>query len=489
MKLKRLIMPLPYRRLVIAFVAGFCVMVFELVAARVMSPVVGASTYVWASIIGVIIAAMSLGYWLGGVLADARSRDGDVAWLLLGAALLMLTMLCQYHDILRWVAQLPIDIRLQATVAASLLFAPTSLVLGAVSPYLVERQTETLARTGRSVASLSAVNSIGGIVGTFAAGFFLFGWLGIHDVLVVLISLLVLASWLVVPGQRWQWRLVVSVLCVGLALGYRIAPVARAQAAQTIDTAAAHYTLQQWHRQDGAIIRGIASGPAGVQSGVVVGQPQQLPFWYTRQMMQAVERAPQRQRILVLGGGTFTVPRLLAQRYPQSQIDVVEIDPGLLPIARQYFYYRDPANVWPIFQDARVFLERSTEQYDIVLVDVYNDGDIPASLATHEYATALKRHLRPQARVVVNMIASRQPACQPLFAAQDAPYAALLGQGSFRYERADGWDYTNVVATYGGDTAHQPASFASQPPYHDDYAPMERLRQECREVSERNARS
>lgn len=94
MKLKRLIIPLPYRRLVIAFVAGFCVMVFELVAARVMSPVVGASTYVWASIIGVIIAAMSLGYWLGGVLADARSRDGDVAWLLLGAALLMLTELC-----------------------------------------------------------------------------------------------------------------------------------------------------------------------------------------------------------------------------------------------------------------------------------------------------------------------------------------------------------------------------------------------------------
>ena len=335
MKLKRLMMPLPYRRLVIAFVAGFCVMVFELVAARVMSPVVGASTYVWASIIGVIIAAMSLGYWLGGVLADTRSRDGDVAWLLLGAALLMLTELCQYHDILRWVAQLPIDIRLQATVAASLLFAPTSLVLGAVSPYLVERQTETLARTGRSVASLSAVNSIGGIVGTFAAGFFLFGWLGIHDVLVVLISLLVLASWLMVPGQRWQWRVVVSVLCVGLALGYRVAPVVQAQAAQTIDTAAAHYTLQQWRRQDGAIIRGIASGPAGVQSGVVVGQPQQLPFWYTRQMMHAVERAPQRQRILVLGGGTFTVPRLLAQRYPQSQIDVVEIDPGLVPIARQ----------------------------------------------------------------------------------------------------------------------------------------------------------
>ena len=72
MKMKRLMMPLPYRRLVIAFVAGFCVMVFELVAARVMSPVVGASTYVWASIIGVIIAAMSLGYWLGGVLADTR---------------------------------------------------------------------------------------------------------------------------------------------------------------------------------------------------------------------------------------------------------------------------------------------------------------------------------------------------------------------------------------------------------------------------------
>ncbi|MDO4660644.1 MAG: fused MFS/spermidine synthase [Candidatus Saccharibacteria bacterium] len=480
MKLKQLMMPLPYRRLVIAFVAGFCVMVFELVAARVMSPVVGASTYVWASIIGVIIAAMSLGYWLGGVLADTRSRDGDVAWLLLGAALLMLTMLCQYHDILRWVAQLPIDVRLQATVAASLLFAPTSLVLGAVSPYLVERQTDTLARTGRSVASLSAVNSIGGIVGTFAAGFFLFDWLGIHDVLVVLISLLVLASWLMVPGQRWQWRVVVSVLCVGLALGYRVAPVVRAQAAQTIDTAAAHYTLQQWRQQDGAIIRGIASGPAGVQSGVSVLRPNDLVFWYTQQMARAVERVPHKQRILVLGGGTFTLPRYLAQRYPDSRIDVVEIDPGLLPVAQQYFFYNNPRNVRPIFQDARVFLERTTERYDVVLVDVYNDGDVPASLVTEEYAAALRRHLQPHTQVVVNMIASRQPACLPLFATQDAPYTRLLGPGRFYYRQPDG-SYSNIVAIYGHEQPQtgQSAPFARQAPYRDNYAPLERLRQQC----------
>ena len=105
------------------------------------------------------------------------------------------------------------------------------------------------------------------------------------------------------------------------------------------------------------------------------------------------------------------------------------------------------------------------------------------------YATALKRHLRPQARVVVNMIASRQRPVSHCLLLRMRRMLLYWGRGVSVMSGRDGWDYTNVVATYGSDTAHQPAPFASQPPYHDDYAPLERLRQECREVSERNARS
>ena len=473
-----------YYRLIIAFVAGFCVMVFELVAARLMSPVVGTSTYVWTSIIGVIVAAMSLGYWVGGVVADKRSRDSDVVCLLLGAALCMVLALYQQQSLLRWVASLEIDLRLQATIAACVLFAPSSFVLAALSPYLAKLQTESLTVAGRSIASLSAVNAVGSIVGTFSAGFFLFGWMGVQHVFVLLIALLVATSWLDRPRWRWRWRLGMSLVFCGLITLYIITPTIRAMSMRTVDTAAAHYTIQQWVDETGTEIRGISSGPAGVQSGVDIHQPDRLVFWYTQQLATAVERAPRKQRILVLGGGTFTLPQYLAQRYPQSYIDVVEIDPGLLSIARHHFFYRDPPNVRPIFQDARVFLERTSDRYDIVLVDVYNDGDIPSSLVTQEYAQALQRHLHDHSRIAVNMIASLQPACQPLFAAQDAPYAMIRGQGVFSFQRGQ-TQYGNVVAVYGGDD-RQPVLSRQQAPYRDDFVPLERLRQTCRvQVGER----
>ncbi len=465
------------RRLAIAFVSGFSVMVFELIAARLMSPVVGTSTYVWTSIIGVIVAAMSLGYWAGGILADKRSRDSDVVCLLLFAALCMVCALYQQRSLLQWVASLEIDIRLQATIAACVLFAPSSFVLAALSPYLAKLQTESLTVAGRSVASLSAVNAVGSIVGTFSAGFFLFGWLGVQSVFVLLIAILVATSWLDNPGWRWRWRIGVSILFLVLIIIYIATPTPRKVSTQAVDTASAHYTIQQWVK-DGKEIRGIMSGPAGVQSGVDIHQPDRLVFWYTQQLANAVERAPHKRRILMLGGGTFTLPQYLARRYPQSHIDVVEIDPGLLPIARQYFFYRDPPNVRPIFQDARVFLEQTNDRYDVVLVDVYNDGDIPSSLVTNEYAQALQRHLYDHSRIAVNMIASLQPECRPLLAAQDAPYSSIRGQGVFSLHQR--YEQNNIIAIYGGNNEHKrPELFSGQTPYSDDFVPLERLRQTC----------
>ena len=473
--------PMHKTYLLIAFITGFVLMVFEMVAARLMSPVVGGSTYIWASIIGVIIAAMSLGYFVGGVVADKRGSRRDVVWALFGVALLILLTTYQYAWLFEVSSVWRVDVRLQATLVAMVLFAPTSFMLGAISPYLVKLQTKSLDEAGRSVASLSALNSLGGIVGTFIAGFFLFGWLGARESLAILIVLVVGSSWLLVPKEEWRLRVVGSFACVVLA-GLSLISSEHVRSI-AIDTTAAHYEVREWQEDQSKRIRGILSGTGGIQSGIRIDKPDELVFWYTQEMANIVEAVPHKENILVLGGGTFTLPRYLAKTYPTANIEVVEIDPGLLPIARQYFAYTDPSNITIHFDDARTFLNRTNTVYDIILIDVYNDSEVPFSLVTAEYSAALRKHTNSKTVVAVNMIASKQAGCTPLFSALDAPYRAALGGGKYLYRVADGLRVSNLIAAYNASEylpeSYQGYYFAEQLLYTDSFTPIERLHQAC----------
>lgn len=466
-----------YRLLLISFATGFVLMSYEMVAARILAPTIGSSTYVWTSVIGVVIAALSLGYWAGGMRADARHRLLDVVGLLLAVAIGICSTLILYEPVLAWVGTTSSDVRLQAVLVASLLFAPTSFALGMVAPYLVKLEIRSLQVAGRTVASLSALNSIGGIIGTFVTGFFLFGWIGSRQTLLLLVGLMLLMSWLLLPRQRWLIRLVITTVVLLLSLS-----VAMVNRPNHIDSASAHYSIENWQTPRGETFRGIMTGPAGIQSAVNVNKPDELVFWYTQRMAEAVTAAPQKDRILVLGGGTFTLPRYLAAAYPDSQIDVVEIDPALTAIAEQHFFYDHPANVTIINTDARRFVATSATQYDTVLVDVFHDGDVPFSLTTRQFSEQLAARLSPNATIIVNMIASDQPACLGLLQALDAPFRALRPDARYWFNRPG--QLGNLVAVYGKPdnlpATFRPANFSSVQPYEDDFAPLERLTQQCR---------
>lgn len=157
-----------------AFITGFALLAYELSAARILAPTIGSSTYVWTSVIGVIIAALSLGYAIGGILADRRTKSSDIGVLLLASATTTLISIILSRDALEVIASLVRDPRLQGLIASAFLFSPTSFLLGAVSPYLAKLRTVSLKHTGTSIASLSAANAVGGIVGTFSVGFIFF---------------------------------------------------------------------------------------------------------------------------------------------------------------------------------------------------------------------------------------------------------------------------------------------------------------------------
>lgn len=467
---------------IIAFTTGFALMAFELVAARILAPTVGSSTYVWTSVIGVVIAALSLGYFAGGKLADSRQRQSDIAYLCLLAAIAVLLVLVTYQPTLEMISSFDTDRRWQALLASLLLFAPASFVLGAISPYLAKFAVRSLSTTARSIASLSALNSIGGIVGTFVSGFILFGYIGSRETLVVVIVLLVGTSWLAIPRHNISWRLAVSVGVMMTALIAAQPPVNSTD----IDTASAHYQiLEGYIDNEPRKVRVLTTGPSGAQSGVLTDGSGELVFWYTQQMAEIVSRVSERDKVLVLGGGTFTLPQYLARQYPSTKVDVVEIDAGLEKIAQQHFYFDPPANLRIIVDDARAYLNSTDEQYDIILIDVYSDTSVPFALLTKEYGDQVRDRLTPEGVVAINVIAATEGPCQPLLEAIAAPYGRHWSRSWLAEQRpSQPTDPGNMMLVYSQSDLDLGANYRALPQldvpnYTDNFIPAERLQQSC----------
>lgn len=470
----------------IAFVTGFVLMAYELIASRLLAPSIGSSTYVWTSVIGVMIAALALGYAFGGWLADRRVAAQDVAYLLLLSAIMMAASLLMYDSVTALITTLFNDARVQGVVAASALFMPTTFLLGVISPYLARLRVKSVATAGRSVASLSALNSLGGISGTFVTGFIFFSYIGARESLALLIASLIICSWILVPHVQRAGRAAATAVLVVLLILEFAAP---AQAATVhIDTPSSHYQIETG-TYEGREVKALVTGPAGMQSGVFTNGDRDLVFAYTQAMADVVDQAPRKERVLMLGGGVYTLPEHVAMRHPDTQVDVVEIDPELEQIAKDYFGYTAPANVRSITDDARTYVQRTTQKYDVILIDIFNEQTTPFNVSTHEFVSALKNILQPGGVVAVNMIGALNTECKPLLTSLDASYRSafnagfVLPIGDATFEARQ-----NIIGVY----AHDSLDWFTAPTFRtslpqdkitkltDNFAPVEMLAGQCR---------
>ncbi len=458
-------------------------MAYELVAARLLAPTIGSSIYVWTSVIGIIIASLSLGYWLGGKLADARQRQIDVVALCLAAAICVAVTMISYPFTLGWISGSVDDTRAQGVVASLLLFAPTSFVLGVISPYLAKLNIKELKTAGESVANLSALNSIGGIAGTFITGFILFSYIGSNETLVIVVLCLVLSSWLLVPKRYTVQRIILTalvILCVLIP-----SPLAKNQLAR-VDSASAHYDIKTLSYK-GETITALSTGPGGIQSAVYTEKKGELVFWYTDYTAKLIqEQAP--KRILVLGGGAFTLPDVLAERLPGTIIDVVEIDPALESISKEYFQYTDHENVRLIFQDARAYVNTASQKYDAIFVDVYGDSYVPFSLLTKEYGEQVNSLLTPSGMIIVNAIVGLQGQCQELLAAIDSVYRPHLPFAFWETQSGSEITRGNYILAYSRNESaplnmKALSKVTGNTVYTDNFMPAERLHYQCAQSS------
>ena len=171
----------------VVFVCGVVVMIFEIVGSRILGPYLGTSIFVWTSLIGIILGSLSLGYWLGGIIADKKPSYVLLSWIILLAALFIGLTITGKDIVLRNLPVLFGGIRTQSIIASLCLFAPTSILLGMVTPYAVKLKIKDIKTSGKTVGNLYAISTIGSIIGTFLAGFFLIPSFGSTNILYFLL--------------------------------------------------------------------------------------------------------------------------------------------------------------------------------------------------------------------------------------------------------------------------------------------------------------
>jgi len=397
------------RRLLLETIVFFCggvVMIYEITGSRVLGPFLGNSIFVWTSLIGIILASLSLGYYLGGRISDKRPTIKGLGIIILMAALLIFITTLGKDIFLTRLAGIIPGIKIQSVIASLLLFGPASIFLGMVSPYAVRLKLKDISTSGRTVGNLYAISTLGSIVGTFSAGFMLIPWLGTDNLLFFLSIILAILAIIVLVYTRKDWLLIMALCLIVLPSIKLISPKEKGNIILDTDTKYGRVLIydgiDNWTGKQTRYMQ-INKNRS---SGMILenGEPS---FKYAHFYISAAKLIPESKNTLMLGGAAYTFPMYFLKEFPDARIDVVEIDPELTNLASEYFNFEHHKNLRIIHQDGRIYLNQATKKYDIFFGDAYNSlYTVPWHLTTIEAIQKIHDLLTHNGIAFFNIISS-----------------------------------------------------------------------------------
>lgn len=405
-------------------------MVYEIIGSRILAPHIGTSTYVWTSLIGVILAALSFGYWFGGKLADKKPSVGILASAIFTAAGLVSATILVKDIVLAVIAASSLVLELKSLIAALFLFAPASVFLGFVTPYAVKLRTVSLDSSGATVGRLYALSTIGSIVGTFVAGFLLIPFVGSTRTLYLVAALLFAASLILAPFALTRTNLTAIVLFVfGIVTNETYAHFLYRRV-ELVDTDTEYNRVQIFRMNDpvtGRPERALSIDPATIQSRMFLdGDDLASEYLHYYHLVRLYK--PDFQHSLLIGGAGYSFPKEYLRTYPGETIDTVEIDPGMTALARKYFDLKDDPRLRIIHEDGRIFLNHAPDEaYDAVFLDAFSAlFSIPFHLTTRESAVEIARVLKPDGVVIFNLGGALTGPAGGFFRAELATYRSVF---------------------------------------------------------------
>lgn len=378
----------------IVLLSGFISMELELLGTRLISPIFGPTIYVWTSMIGVTLAFLALGYWYGGKLADKGkiniNKLGFIV-LLLGAYIVLLPFISR----LILPQFISLGMILGPLLISLIILAFPIFFLGFIVPTSVKLTTGSLSKVGKKSGEIYALATIGSIIGTFTTGFILILYLGIAKTALLSGLTLIILSLLIIKFNK---KIFLILLITSVLLILESQATYPSEILESFDS----YHGQIRVIKENDVHMRLYNGAIAMSS--VNLETKENEVEYVKYFEIPFIYSPENKKTLMVGLAGGAVARELIDKY-DLEMDIVEIEPKMLDLAREYFYWNDEADVY--FDDGRHFIKNSNETYDKIILDV---GLVfPAwHLYTKEAFEEYEKHLNENGFLVINIIASKE---------------------------------------------------------------------------------
>jgi len=360
----------PSRQQLAVICSGIVSMGLEILAGRVLAPNFGSTIYTWGSIIGISMLALSLGYHRGGKSAK-KADEGHLDSFLIYTAVYIVFLTVIGEQILTLTSALPIGARYAPLIPVTLLFGPPTYFLGFISPYAVQLSKKE--NKGEASGHFYAVGTAGSILGAFGTTYLLIPNFAVNTIY-VLFTAITLLPVLRGLGNPKTYLLPVLVISGLLLSGSVSVP------GNTVYEDSTAYQELRVADEDGVRTLYLDGQP---QSSMYLDNRTGYPWDYPRYFHIPFLMREDIDKVLFIGGGGFSGPKKFAE--DNITVHAVEIDPGVVKAAKEYFSVSESQNLKIYNQDGREFLQNSNHTYDVIYMDAYRKSKVPFHLTTKEF--------------------------------------------------------------------------------------------------------
>jgi spermidine synthase len=390
--------------IILVFVGGMTSLALEMSASRLLGAYFGTSLYIWGCLIGMILLYLTVGYFIGGRVADRHPSGRVLCTITTIAAIAILIIPFASKPILSWsitaIAQISVSTFLSSLIGTILLFAIPVTLLGLISPFAIRLMIKDIGRSGRMSGSFYAISTVGSLLGAFLPVLWLIPTFGVRRTILIFGVLLFAASlWGLRPKIRPAFILALLVLFIPLDSLKSIPNL-------TYEKESPYNYIQVTQQSDGTRQLILNEGQA-IHSIYYPDPNRILTGWYWDYFLAApyfhTDMQPSNvHRVGIIGLAAGTIAHQFTKAYgPSVQIDGAEIDPDIVDVGRKYFGMNEP-NLHVYTEDGRTFLSTTHQSYDVVAIDAFDQPYIPFQFTTREFFTQVRDHMTDTGTVVLN---------------------------------------------------------------------------------------
>lgn len=384
-----------------SFIAGFSLMTVELISSRIVAPIIGNSLFTWTSIIGITLLGLSIGSWFGGILADKTKNKNILALAFLISAILVFfipilskntSFLISMSDSILWLNLL----------LSIYLFLLPAIAIGTIQPIVLKNFADDFSKIGSKYGLLSAVWSIGSVLGVFLTGFVFISTIGSAETVFLMSLILLIAGLFFTNGNKKLLKTFIFIAFLGMF--YFIQDTNKPKTNIVFQKETNYYNVKvvdlylEEFGQSRALFLDVDSHSI---------QPEKISEHFYPEMYPVFSHLKENIKdILVLGAGAYTMPKYFKNYYKDSSVSVIEVDKELQNIGEKYFDLKQ-YNINTTIGDAKTIIKNDTQKYDLIFGDAYNSFiSVPWYLLTKEWNSEIKEKLNENGIYAINFIGS-----------------------------------------------------------------------------------